>query len=193
MRKTLLRFGHISLQCRQRSDQRPNYVSTLAACSYSKHRSPPLPNKRARWSFHFASQHSGKLLLLATIGCYHLRLNRGSDWEMTFWRILTCCLVNPVSAVISLISSSCSCSCERELPISRKLQAGSWSFLFSKKKPEREVGEGEVGDGEGEGGHDWTGSPGRVLPWRGRAHHWLALVALGQVGGRSRRAHSLTR
>ena len=37
-------------------------------------------------------------------------------------------------------------------------------FLFSKEKPEREVGEGEVGDGEGEGGHDWTGSPARVLP-----------------------------
>ena len=83
--------------------------------------------------------------------------------------ILTCCLVKPVSAVISLISSSCSCSWERELPISRKLRrAGRVKFYLSKKEPEREVGEGEVGDGEGEGGHEgiwnWTGSPGRVLP-----------------------------
>ena len=49
------------------------------------------------------------------------------------------------------------------MPISRKLRGGV-KFYLSKKEPEREVGEGEVGDGEGEGGHDWTGSPVRVLP-----------------------------
>merc|ERR550517_812227 len=47
------------------------------------------------------------------------------------YRRSICCLVKPVSAVISLISS-CSCSCERELPISRKLQAGV-KFFFQKR------------------------------------------------------------